>query len=80
MTGNWGSYIQGQGWEEIDKAGSALSQYLHEPVHYPAWNKRLFECKCCVIFPVWMIEAAMKTGDYRMIQEKHKLGPDIKEE
>ena len=70
---NWGSYVQsGENWEKIDKAGSALSQriscYL---IHYPAFDKRLFECKCGCIFPAWQVEAALSSNDWSIIDSIH---------
>ena len=73
MRGSWGYFLQGQGEQEIDSAGSALSQHLScKCCHYPAFNKRLFECKCGVIFPVWMVQAAIESNDWSLIDEKHE--------
>lgn len=73
MKGNWGSYSQGgDSWERIDQAGTALSSVLScHVIHYHAFNKRLFECKCGIIFPAWMVEAATMTNDWSLILQKH---------
>ena len=56
-TANWGSYIQGNTQtRQIDEMGSKLSLMLKCAVHYPAYDKRIFECKCGVLFPVFMLE------------------------
>ena len=71
---DWGSYVQGgDEWEKIDRAGRELSSFLScGKIHYPAFRKRLFECSCGVVFPVWMVEAAVQSNDWSMIEEKHK--------
>jgi hypothetical protein len=69
---SWGSYIQGgESFEQVDKAGLALSNHIGCPIHYPAYNKRLFECKCSIVFPVWQVEAAMKSKDWSVIDMLH---------
>ena len=65
---NWGSYASGDGWEELDKLGSKLSLVIHCIVHYPAFNKPLFECKCGVVFPIYLLRG----GDWKLIERKHK--------
>lgn len=56
-TANWGSHIQGGNQTRtIDEMGSRLSLLLHCPVHYPAFDKRIFECRCGVLFPMFMLE------------------------
>ena len=68
---SWGVYIQNGNLEEIDSMGSQLSLQLGEAVHYPAYDKRLFECKCNVAFPYHMVKYAVSTGDWSQIREKH---------
>ncbi len=72
MSGTWGAYMQNNHFEQIDKIGAALNLHLNCSVHYPAFDKRLFECKCNIIFPYWMVEHAVETGDWSMIDEKHR--------
>lgn len=73
MRGNWGSYIQGrENWTSLEVTGIALNEHLGEPVHYPAYDKRLFECTCGVLFPVWAVEAAMNSNDWTDIDKKHE--------
>ncbi len=64
----WGSYQQPGLNEEIDQLGSKLSIELHCPVHYPAYNKNIFECRCGVIFPLYVV----KMQDWKLIKQKHE--------
>ena len=64
----WGSYIQNGFSEELDKLGSELSIKINCPVHYPAYNKHLFECKCGVIFPVYFVQG----NSWEDIIQKHQ--------
>lgn len=74
-TGSWGYFLQGQELQQrVELLGSKLSLHLHCPVHYPAWGKRLFECKCGVLFPVWAVEAAVASGDWSEVDKLHKEG------
>lgn len=53
----WGYYMQdNQITSEIDGLGSKLSIVIGCPVHYPAFGKNLFECKCGVIFPIYFLK------------------------
>ena len=71
MSGSWGYYIQGNLKEkEIDELGSRLSVIIHCPVHYPAYDKRMFECKCGVVFPLYLLEGGHFTVE--QIKEKHE--------
>lgn len=63
----WGAYIQTELNEELDQLGSRLSIEIGCPVHYPAYNKNLFECKCGVIFPLYLV----KGQAWGLIKEKH---------
>ena len=63
----WGAYTQSDNLEEIDEIGTELSIKLDCPVHYPAYNKNLFECKCGVIFPLYIV----KGRDWKAIIQKH---------
>ena len=60
--------MQGGFTYEIDRLGSKLSLQLHCPVHYPAFGKNLFECKCEVTFPVFMVRG----GDWEAIRKRHE--------
>lgn len=56
-TTGWGFFMQGSDQQiEIDELGRDLSLAIHCPVHYPAYNKNLFECECGVIFPVYVLK------------------------
>ena len=73
--GDWGSYIQGKGdFEHLNQIGTALNQHLNEAIHYPAFDKRLFECTCNIVFPVWMIEGAILTNNWSLVDKRHKEG------
>jgi len=63
----WGAYIQQGYTQEIDYLGAKLSIEIHCPVHYPAYNKNLFECRCGVIFPLYVV----KGEDWELIRKKH---------
>ena len=65
----WGYNLQGSDQLlEIDELGSMLSTMLHCPVHYPAFGKNLFECRCGVIIPVYLA----RTHDWKLIMHKHE--------
>ena len=63
----WGAYVQQGNFDEVDELGAELSRRLNCPVHYPAYNKNLFECKCGVIFPLYMV----KGRDWNSIIVRH---------
>ena len=74
-TTGWGYYQQGADqMQEIEELGRALNLKLGCPAHYPAFGKRLFECKCGVLFPVFTVKAAVDTGDWSMILKQHVEG------
>lgn len=63
----WGAYIQSGFGEEIDYLGAKLSIEIGCAVHFPAYNKNLFECMCGVIFPLYLV----KGQDWNLIRQKH---------
>lgn len=63
----WGAYTQQGFTQEVDHLGAKLSIEIGCPVHYPAYNKNLFECRCGVIFPLYMV----KGEDWELIKKKH---------
>lgn len=68
-TTGWGFFIQGSDQQaEVMELGEKLSKAIHCPVHYPAYNKNMFECRCGVIFPVYLV----KTEDWDKINKKHQ--------
>jgi len=74
LTTGWGYYLQGtQRQMEVDELGSRLSIVLHCPVHFPAFGKNLFECKCGVIFPLYLV----KGGDWNTMKEKHEKEKEL---
>lgn len=69
---NWNSFVQSGNLQEIDTMGSQLSIRLDCPVHYPAFNKNLFECSCGITIPYFMVKGAIVTGDWSLVERKHK--------
>ena len=63
----WGAYQQPGLDEEIDSLGARLSIEIGCPVHYPAYNKNLFECMCGVMFPLYLV----KGENWELIKSKH---------
>ena len=75
MPTGWGYYLQGSDQQiEEYELGSKLSEVLHCPVHYPAWAKPLYECKCGVLFPKFAVTIANRTGDWSNIHIQHLHG------
>ena len=64
---SWGAYVQNGNMEEVESLGCELSLALHCAVHYPAFNKPLFECECGVVFPIYVV----KTRNWNNIINKH---------
>jgi len=55
-TTGWGYFEQGSDQlQEVMEMGEKLSKAINCPIHYPAFGKRLFECKCGRIFPVYVV-------------------------
>jgi len=56
-TTGWGYFQQGNEQEEkLEMLGQKLNLAINCPIHYPAFGKRLFECKCGVTFPLYIVE------------------------
>ena len=71
--GSWGIYVQGgDDYQETLRLGAELSKHLKCPVHYPAWNKNIYECKCLILFPTFMVKYAVASGDWSKIDAKHR--------
>lgn len=71
------SLMQNQGESElIDSLGSDLSAIIHCPVRYceAHYHKKVFECRCQKIFPVFVVQGAQESGDWLPIMEYHKNG------
>ena len=67
-TDGWGFFEQGSDQlQERMELGEWLSLTLHCPIHYPAYGKNLFECKCGVIFPLYVV----KLRNRELITKKH---------
>jgi len=76
VRGSWGAYTQEGNLAELDILGSKLSLEISCPVHYPAYGKNLFECRCGVLFPTYLL----KGGDWDKVRELHEKGPIDNEE
>ena len=73
--GSWGAFVQsGENFEMLESMGAELSKRIGCPVHYPAYNKRLFECRCLIPFPMFAVENAYRTGNWKQIIERHDQG------
>jgi len=62
--------MQSNSYRELMELGSKLSLEIGCPVRFPAGGKNVFECKCGVRFPVYMVKA----GDWDKIRKLHKEG------
>jgi len=60
----YNSYQQGI---EVDELGKKLSLAIHCPIHYPAHDKNIFECKCGITFPIFLV----KQQDHKVLRERH---------
>ena len=70
MTG-WGFFEQGsEDQQEVTDLGAQLSIHIGCPVHYPAWGKKIYECKCGVLFPFF----AVSGKDWIQIKKHHLEG------
>ena len=58
---------------ELEQAGAQLSIEVNCPIHYPAFNKNLFECKHGVVFPVWIPFG----GNWDIARTKHEDEKEI---
>lgn len=57
MTAGWGFFQQGnEQVQRIMMLGEKLNLAINCTVHYPAFGKNLFECKCNKTFPVYVVE------------------------
>lgn len=43
--------------EKLEALGLKLNLAIDCPIHYPAFGKRIFECKCGMTFPLFVVEA-----------------------
>lgn len=65
----WGAYVQGnEQFQELESLGSELSIQISCPVHFPAFGKNLFECKCEVTFPVYLV----RSRNWDKIRQRHE--------
>ncbi len=70
--GVWGFFVQGSDQQlEAEELGSILSIKLGCAVHYPAYNKPLYECSCGITFPVSIVRHCRKVMDWGYVLEKH---------
>ena len=70
----WGYYMNTPlNMQEVDELGAELSTVLHCPIHYPAFGKHLFECRCGVIFPVYIVRGKDWPAIVRRHEEERSL-------
>ena len=53
--------------DELEALGSKLSVEIGCPIRYPAYGKHMFECRCGVVFPLYILRG----GDWPAIIRKH---------
>lgn len=69
MSTGWGFGLQQPaGWQEVDELGRQLSIEIGCAIHYPAYGKRLYECRCGVVFPVYLVASR----DWDKLRTKHR--------
>jgi hypothetical protein len=74
-TTGWGFHLQGsQANRDKDSMGAELSVILDCPVHYPAFDKGLYECECGIVFPQHAVKYAWQSKDWSAITELHSSG------
>lgn len=79
MEISWGIYTQSNSaisFQDIELIGSQLSLVIGCPVHYPAYNKKLFECKCGILFPYYVVSGCIKSkeNNLNILRDIHKAG------
>lgn len=56
-TTSWGFFQQGNSnMDDVMRLGQKLNLAIECPIHYPAFGKRVFECKCGVLFPLFLVD------------------------
>jgi len=75
MKADWSYNLQGSEHERrVMTAGSELSKYIGCGVHYPAFDKNVFECECGITFMFAAVEGALLTGNWNSIIKRHTEG------
>lgn len=57
-------------FHELEELGAKLSVELGCPIRYPAYDKNMFECKCGITFPLFVVRG----GNWDAIRKKHEGG------
>ena len=77
MKNTWNHHLQGSDQQmEINELGMELSRRISCSVtfkHYEFYGKPIFACKCGLLFPKFVIQGAIKIGDWSAILERHSL-------
>ena len=60
----YNSHQQGM---KVDELGKKLSLAIHCPIHFPAHEKNIFECKCGVTFPLFLV----KQNNWEEVKKRH---------
>jgi len=66
----WEEHSGNDNFNELHLLGSRLSKEINCAVRYPAHEKHMFECKCGVTFPVFLVKAE----DWEGMREIHNNG------
>ena len=60
--------------DEVMKLGSMLSKKISCSVHYPAFDKHMFECNCHITFPVFIVAGCEESGNWEPVIRIHRDG------
>ena len=75
MEGSWGYFQQGSHDQQmVSILGAELSKVIHCPVHWPAYDKGMFACKCNILFPTFIVQGAHDIGDWSKVIKLHEEG------
>lgn len=67
-TTGWGYFQQGSDQlQEVMELGDKLNTAINCPIHYPAFGKNIFECKCNRLFPIYVVRGSSP----EMLREMH---------
>lgn len=68
MPNSWGYYMQGSDQQiEMEELGLWLNTVIQCPVHYMAFGKPIYECKCGILFPLFGVRACYPKEGERLL-------------